>query len=206
MVDAVGVAAHPGARIGPRIALPNRILGRARIVPRLSMAPHLLRKPFCSGRRSRTSSPALSVTSPAICYIGRRSFVFRCGMEDTVFSICGSCRAAPIVCEHVPGSVAKRYRSIKFVSAAALVEEFNDQWFVDFVPNKSGVSNEIVLTITGGSQVPEQPEVVTHGTASSRGNARGDPSDHQDAHGAVLRRVSSVCTKRPRHFHHDLGV
>ena len=90
-------------------------------------------------------------------------------MEDTVFSICGSCRAAPIVCEHVPGSVAKRYRSIKFVSAAALVEEFNDQWFVDFVPNKSGVSNEIVLTITGGSQVPEQPEVVTHGTASSRG-------------------------------------
>ena len=90
-------------------------------------------------------------------------------MEDPVFAICGSCRAAPIVCEHVPGSVAKRYRSIKFVSAAALTEEFNDQWFVEFIPNKSGISSEIVLTITGGSQIPEQPEVVTHGTNSSRG-------------------------------------
>ena len=90
-------------------------------------------------------------------------------MEDAVFSICGSCRAAPIVCEHVPGSVAKRYRSIKFMSAAALVAEFNDQWFVEFVPDKSGVSSEIVLTISGGSQIPQQPEVTSHATSSSRG-------------------------------------
>lgn len=91
------------------------------------------------------------------------------GEEDAVFSICGSCRAAPIVCENVPGSVAKRYRSIKFVSAGALVEAFNDQWYVDFVQDKNGVSSEIVLTVSGGSQVPQQPEVTTHGTSSSRG-------------------------------------
>ena len=90
-------------------------------------------------------------------------------MDDPVFEICGSSRAAPIVCEHVPGSVAKRYRSIKYVSAAALVAEFNDQWFIRFVPNAKGESEEIVLTVTGGSHVPDQPEVTCTGASNSRG-------------------------------------
>lgn len=97
-------------------------------------------------------------------------------MEDAVFLICGSCRAAPIVCEHVPGSVAKRYRSIKYVSVAALVEAFSDQWFIDFVQDKNGVPTEIVLTVSGGSQVPPQPEVMTHGTTSSRGTLIVSPA------------------------------
>ena len=89
-------------------------------------------------------------------------------MDDPVFEICGSA-APPIVCEQVPSSVAKRYRSIKYVSAAALVAEFNDQWFIKFVPNAKGESEEIVLTVTGGSHVPDQPEVTCTGASNSRG-------------------------------------
>jgi len=86
-----------------------------------------------------------------------------------VFEICGSSRASPIVREDVPGSVARRYRSIKYVSAAALIEEFSDQWFINFKKNRSGSPEEIVLTITGGSQVPEQPAVECRGVSNSRG-------------------------------------
>ena len=90
-------------------------------------------------------------------------------LGDPVFEICGSSRAAPIVKENVPGSVACRYRSIKFFSAAALVEEFSDQWYVEFKKNRSGTPEEIVLTVTGGSHVPEQPAVETRGISNSRG-------------------------------------
>ena len=90
-------------------------------------------------------------------------------MDDPVFAICGSSRAAPIVKEKVPGSVACRYRSIKFVSAAALVEEFSDQWYVEFRKSRTGTPEQIVLTVTGGSHVPEQPTVETRGISNSRG-------------------------------------
>ena len=113
--------------------------------------------------------------TPSVLLWGRRYNAEPCRavaaamLGDPVFEICGSSRAAPIVKENVPGSVACRYRSIKFVSAAALVEEFSDQWYVEFKKNRSGTHEEIVLTITGGSHVPEQPAVETRGISSSRG-------------------------------------
>lgn len=90
--------------------------------------------------------------------------------DDPVFEICGSSRQAPIVKESVPGSVASRYRSVKFVSAARLIEEFGSNWFVEYKKNPAtGASEGIVLTITGGSAMPNQPTVSVRGSASCRG-------------------------------------
>ena len=87
--------------------------------------------------------------------------------EDVVFDICGASRDSPIVCENVPGSVAKRYRGIKFVSGSALVRHFDSNWFVTF--SKDARRNEVVLTITNGSEVPPQDKVAMSSESNSRG-------------------------------------
>tara|TARA_Y100000593_G_scaffold11814_1_gene21464 strand:- start:1106 stop:1615 length:510 start_codon:yes stop_codon:yes gene_type:complete len=90
--------------------------------------------------------------------------------NDPIFEICGSSRHAPIVREDVPGSVASRYRSIKFVSAASLIAQYNTNWFIEFKKHPTTDTPEgIVLTVTNGSAMPKQPSVSVRGAASCRG-------------------------------------
>ena len=87
--------------------------------------------------------------------------------SDVIFAICGAMRDSPIVCEEVPGSVAKRYRNIQFVSGSALVTHFNTTWFITFGSDAS--TSGVVLTVSNGSEIPQQEKAVVSTTSTSRG-------------------------------------
>lgn len=88
--------------------------------------------------------------------------------DDVVFELCGSSRESPIVKESVPGSVALRYRGIRYVSAKELIQHFDENWFITF-PTAGSKSSEAVLTITNGSETPEQPSPSISHESNSRG-------------------------------------
>ena len=72
--------------------------------------------------------------------------------------------------ETVPGSVARRYRNIRQVSAAELIQHFDSNWYIEFKKSSiTGASEGIVLTVTGGSAMPDQSVVTTQGASNSRG-------------------------------------
>jgi len=87
--------------------------------------------------------------------------------EDVVFDICGSSRESPIVREAVPGSVAVRYRGIRFVSGTALVHQFDTNWFITYTDEAARTG--LVLTVANGAEVPTQPKPTVATESHTRG-------------------------------------